>query len=73
MLKTLEELADDGELCKYCRDTEYGEHSSYSTPNGYSFCEGTFCETAYESYLDTMETTDNIVKYMMNVKMIKEE
>lgn len=47
---TIEELED--ELCNHCAATEYGEKSSYVTPNGYVSCEGRFCDEAYEAYLE---------------------
>lgn len=48
---TMEEL--DEKLCKYCSRTDYGEHKSSSTPNGYWSCEGSWCDEAYQEYLDT--------------------
>lgn len=47
---TMEEL--DEELCGYCSPTNYGEVSSCVTPNGFSSCEGMFCDDAYQKYLD---------------------
>lgn len=45
-----EELDED--LCKYCERNDYGEHRSSSTPNGYWSCEGSWCDEAYQAYLD---------------------
>ena len=50
--ETLEELSDREELCQYCSRTGYGEHASYGTHNGPVFCEGRFCDEAYQEYLD---------------------
>ena len=47
MLKTFDELSDEESLCKYCSATDYGEHKSCITPNGYYWCEGAHCEDAY--------------------------
>ena len=48
---SMEEL--DEQLCQYCRRTDYGEHRSSSTPNGYWSCEGKWCDEAYTEYLDS--------------------
>jgi hypothetical protein len=48
---TVEEL--DEQLCNYCVRTDYGEHRSSLTPNGYWSCEGAWCDEAYREYLDT--------------------
>ncbi len=50
--ETFEELSDREELCKYCSDTDYGKYGSYGTPNGPVFCEGRWCDKAYQEYLD---------------------
>ena len=50
MLKTFDELSDEESLCKYCSATDYGEHKSCITPNGYYWCEGAHCEDAYREY-----------------------
>lgn len=47
---TPEEL--DESLCHYCSETDYGEHKMYGTPDGPVFCEGAWCEDAYQEYLD---------------------
>lgn len=47
---TPEEL--DESLCHYCSETDYGEYKMYGTPNGPVFCEGAWCEDAYQEYLD---------------------
>ena len=73
ILKTFEELCDDDTICDYCSATDYGEHKSYSTPNGYYMCEGTWCKDAYNAYLDNENTTDNIVKYASKVKLTNKE
>ena len=46
-MEELEEL-----LCLSCEATEGGKYASYGTPNGPSFCEGAYCNEAYENYLD---------------------
>lgn len=46
-------------LCKYCPYTEYGLQACETvTPiSGYVSCEGSFCEEAYDNYVE--ETGDN--------------
>lgn len=73
MFKTFQEMCDDESICDYCRETDYGEHKSCHTPNGVSFCEGEWCDRAYESYLDDNETNENIIKYQECVKLINKE
>ena len=73
MLKTFEEMCDDESICSYCLPTDYGEHKSCITPNGYWSCEGEWCKDAYESYLDENRTTVNIVKYASKVKLSNKE
>ena len=46
-MEELEEL-----LCLSCEATEGGKYASYGTPNGPIFCEGSYCNEAYEKYLD---------------------
>ena len=59
-------------LCDYCPCTEYGDCSSECiTPNGYSSCEGSHCDVAYDNYLDEQEATLNIIKYALKVKRVK--
>lgn len=73
MLKTFEELCDEDSICNHCSATDYGEHKSCITPNGYWSCEGAWCKDAYEEYLDENETTENIVKYASMVKLTNKE
>ena len=73
MLKTFEELYDDEEICSYCSQTDYGECKSYVTPSGFYSCEGSWCDEAYEAYLEENETTADIVNYASKVKLIIEE
>lgn len=47
---SIEDLDED--LCKYCYETDYGEKKCFSTPNGPVMCEGDYCESAYEAYLE---------------------
>ena len=48
--KSLEEL--DDELCRYCAPTNYGKRRVHLVPNaGAAFCEGDYCEEAYQKYL----------------------
>lgn len=42
----------DDELCSYCKDTERGTLATYGTPSGPVFCEGSFCDMAYETYIE---------------------
>ena len=48
-LKTADDLSDD--LCLYCPldDDKKGTHGS---PNGYTSCEGRYCQEAYEMYIE---------------------
>lgn len=73
ILKTFQELCDSEEICNYCYCTDYGEHKFYSTPNGCWFCEGSWCDEAYEAYLEEENTTENIVKYASLVKLTNKE
>lgn len=51
----MEEL--DEELCRYCAPTDYGEHKFSATPNGYLSCEGSWCDSAYEDYMENFTLT----------------
>lgn len=42
----------DEDLCKYCYETDYGEKKCYSTPYGPVMCEGDYCDSAYDAYLE---------------------
>jgi hypothetical protein len=42
-------------ICNYCSRTDYGECKSGVTPNGYWSCEGSWCNEAYECYLEEMD------------------
>jgi hypothetical protein len=55
MKQTIEEMQDSEELCKYCIKTDYGERKAMHTPNGYYTCEGSYCEEAYDAYLEEEE------------------
>lgn len=73
ILKTLQEMGEDETLCGYCHQTNYGANKSVHSPSGVDFCEGRWCESSYESYLDEFEVTENLVKYQNNVKFINKE
>ena len=73
MLKTYSEMCDDEYICNYCSPTDYGEHKLCSTPDGYYLCEGNWCKDAYDAYLDSENTTGNIVKYASKVKLNNKE
>ena len=73
MLKTFEEMCDDETICDYCSATDYGEHKSCHTPNGYYMCEGMWCKDAYEDYLEGENTTENIIKFASKIKLINKE
>lgn len=51
MKKTKDELINENSLCNYCKS----EPGVFGTPNGYSSCEGNWCDEAYENYLDEYE------------------
>ena len=54
MFLTKEDLGED--LCSYCSITDYGrEKGYYADSTGYHFCEGSYCDEAYENYLETAE------------------
>ena len=42
----------DEKLCDYCSSTDYGRYKCSSSPNGAIFCEGRWCDSAYEEYLE---------------------
>ena len=42
----------DEKLCDYCSSTDYGRCKFSSSPNGAIFCEGRWCDSAYEEYLE---------------------
>jgi predicted transcriptional regulator len=42
----------DEELCCHCSKTDYGDKKEINTPSGVWMCEGTWCEEAYQAYLD---------------------
>ena len=69
-LKTFDEMCEDETICDYCKQTDYGESKFSTTPTGYWACEGSWCETSYESYLDECESTENLVKYQNNVILL---
>ena len=73
MLKTFDEMRDDETICDYCSATNYGECKSCVTPSGYQSCEGLWCREAYDNYLDSENTTENIVKFASKVKIINKE
>ena len=73
MFKTFQEMCDDESICDYCKTTDYGSSKSYQSPTGYYSCEGSYCNEAYERYLDDNETNENIVKYQECVKLINKE
>jgi len=73
MFKTFEEMCDDESICDYCSRTDYGEYKSEVTPNGYWSCEGSWCNEAYECYLEDNGLTENIIKYGSKVKLINKE
>lgn len=73
MLKTFDEMCNDGSICKYCSVTDWGQHTSGVTPGGYWSCECSWCKEAYDLYLDDKNTTENIIKYASKVKLINKE
>lgn len=52
-----EELGD--KVCEYCKYTNYGEEDYHGemkySPDGFYGCEGSFCDEAYEYYLNHYE------------------
>lgn len=60
--KSFKEL--DAELCQHCSATDWGEKAFISTPNGPIMCEGSYCDDAYEAYLESCaleEPPDNLI------------
>ena len=49
--RSKEELADAGELCKYCSYTEYGDIEIHTNPM--NMCEGVKFSDAYDTYLES--------------------
>lgn len=70
MYRTLEDMAEDESLCEYC-DAEPGWHMS-GGGTMYS-CEGSWCEKAYDRYLEENGLTNNIVKYAELVHLKNQE
>ena len=66
-------MGDDETICEYCYQTDYGEHKSVHTPNGYYMCEGTWCKDAYESYLEENNATEKMIRYQNSIKLIDKE
>lgn len=59
-------MTEDESLCEYC-DAEPGWHS---TSGGDPVCcEGTWCEEAYECYLDELDISDRVVKIKNKTKV----
>ncbi len=71
MLKTMEEMKDDGSLCDFCPSTEYDRLANKA--RRITECGEDMCDIAYSYYLDDNQTTENVVKYAKKVKLIKEE
>lgn len=65
ILKTIEEMNDNEELCKYCD----ADPNGYSTPNGYYSCEGSWCGKAYERYLEECDISERAVDISRKVKI----
>lgn len=51
-IKSIDELKENSEICSFCSTTDYGERAEVNTPNGLIMCEGSYCDLAYEYYLD---------------------
>lgn len=68
MKLSFEEMQDQERLCEYCAPTDYGRKSFVVTPDGYNACEGTWCEEAYEAYLEEgeEEEVENELRYYLN-------
>lgn len=50
----------DEELCEYCHCTDYGAQMGAYKITAYSpGCEGSWCEEAYENYLENFEEVEN--------------
>jgi len=70
VLQTLEEMAEDESLCKYC-DAAPEWHSD-GGGNPYC-CEGAYCKEAYERYLDDLDISDTVVKIAKKTKVTIEK
>lgn len=59
---SFKDMGETGELCEHCRCTEYGLQDYHGEmklgPNGPYGCEGSWCEEAYENYLDEFKEED---------------
>lgn len=53
MKKTKDELEE--QLCNYCKATP----GVFGTSNGYTSCEGSWCDEAYENYLEDEDDEDD--------------
>ena len=70
ILKTFKELQDEESLCEYC----FADPGWHSTGGGDPYCcEGAYCENAYDYYLDSMETTANVILFASKVKLLNKE
>jgi hypothetical protein len=65
MLKTYKEMCEDETICDYCR----AEPGVFGTPNGYTSCEGNWCEEAYQRYLEENDVSERAVKISKKIKI----
>lgn len=68
-IKPFEKMED--ELCEYCECTEFGSCKVNTGP--YNFCEGAWCDKAYDNYLDTVGHTEKEIKIAVKVKLLNLE
>ena len=65
-LYTFEEMQDREMLCDHCR----ADPGCYQSPSGDPiWCEGAYCDEAYQSYLDNNEITETVVKIKNKTKV----
>jgi hypothetical protein len=67
--KTFDELCNDESICGYCKK----EPGGYGAANGYISCEVGWCNDAYQEYLEKNRTTETLIRYQENVKLINKE
>lgn len=58
-MKTVEQLGD--ELCKYCKDTDFGDNKEYTSADNYWSCEGRWCDKAYQNYLEENNLENELI------------
>lgn len=53
-------------LCEYCEPTNCGKNAMVHTPRGISLCEGRYCQSALDNYIESLED-DEIEQHFMDM------